>query len=64
MNVCIHGWINAPDVNVFACVPLKDIYVHNPNVHWDDIMGLEDGKRLVKEAIVYPIKVSQVTQLR
>ena len=38
--------------------------MHNPNVHWDDIMGLEDGKRLVKEAVVYPIKVSQVTQSR
>lgn len=36
---------------------LKDIYLHNPNVRWEDIIGLEDAKRLVKEAVVYPIKV-------
>lgn len=36
---------------------LKDIYLHSPNVRWEDIIGLEDAKRLVKEAVVYPIKV-------
>ena len=35
----------------------QDIYLHNPDVHWDDIIGLDDAKRLVKEAVVYPIKV-------
>uniref|UniRef100_A0A8C5AYS0 AAA+ ATPase domain-containing protein n=1 Tax=Gadus morhua TaxID=8049 RepID=A0A8C5AYS0_GADMO len=39
--------LNALNVNVFACVSLKDIYVHNPN-------------RLVKEAVVYPIKYPQL----
>lgn len=38
-------------------LPLKDIYLHSPNVRWEDIIGLEDAKRLVKEAVVYPIKV-------
>uniref|UniRef100_A0A3P9CJ72 Katanin p60 subunit A-like 2 n=1 Tax=Maylandia zebra TaxID=106582 RepID=A0A3P9CJ72_9CICH len=33
-----------------------DIYLHSPNVRWEDIIGLEDAKRLVKEAVVYPIK--------
>ena len=37
---------------------LKDIYLNNPNVHWDDIIGLQAAKRLVKEAVVYPIKVA------
>ena len=35
----------------------QDIYLENPNVTWDDIIGLEAPKRLVKEAVVYPIKV-------
>ena len=41
----------------------QDIYSHNPNVAWDDIIGLDDGKRLLKEAVVYPIKVSWLTSL-
>ena len=32
--------------------------MHNPNVKWDDIIGLEAAKRTIKEAVVYPIKVS------
>ena len=36
---------------------LQDIYLQNPNVRWNDIIGLEEAKRLVKEAVVYPIKV-------
>lgn len=36
---------------------LQDIYLHNPDVRWDDIIGLDAAKRLVKEAVVYPIKV-------
>ncbi|TNN86370.1 Katanin p60 ATPase-containing subunit A-like 2 [Liparis tanakae] len=38
----------------------KDIYLHSPNVRWEDIIGLEDAKRLVKEAVVYPIKYPQL----
>ena len=36
---------------------LQDIYSQNPNVKWADIIGLDDSKRLSKEAVVYPIKV-------
>ena len=43
---------------VIWCVHnIQDIYLQNPNVHWDDIIGLDAAKRLVKEAVVYPIKV-------
>lgn len=28
----------------------------NPNVRWTDIAGLESSKRLVREAVVYPLK--------
>lgn len=31
---------------------------------WDDIIGLDAAKRLVKEAVVYPIKVSSRFFLR
>ena len=37
----------------------QDIYSQDPNVKWDDIIGLDDAKRLVKEAVVYPIKVKK-----
>ncbi|CAF0710391.1 unnamed protein product [Brachionus calyciflorus] len=39
-----------------AQVISRDIYMHNPNVKWDDIIGLESAKRTIKEAVVYPIK--------
>ncbi|XP_061656773.1 katanin p60 ATPase-containing subunit A-like 2 isoform X2 [Syngnathoides biaculeatus] len=44
------------EMTEFATIINKDIYLHNPNVRWEDIIGLEDAKRLVKEAVVYPIK--------
>lgn len=37
---------------------LQDIYLHDPNIKWNDIIGLDAAKQLVKEAIVYPIRVS------
>jgi len=45
-----------------AQVIQRDIYSQNPNVTWDDIIGLEDCKRLLKEAVVYPIKYPQLFQ--
>ena len=43
--------------SLFAC-RVQDIYLHSPNVRWDDIVGLSEAKHLIKEAVVYPIKVS------
>lgn len=40
-----------------SCIFFQDIYSQNPNVKWTDIIGLEEAKRLSKEAVVYPIKV-------
>ena len=37
--------------------------MHNPNVKWDDIIGLESAKRTIKEAVVYPIKVYLIQKL-
>lgn len=39
-----------------AQVISRDIYMNNPNVKWDDIIGLDNAKRTIKEAVVYPIK--------
>ena len=43
-----------------AAVVSRDIYLDNPDVYWQDIVGLENAKRLVKEAVVYPIKYPQL----
>ncbi|KAF7243949.1 Elongation factor 2 [Varanus komodoensis] len=45
------------EMRELATVVSRDIYLHNPNVKWDDIIGLDAAKRLVKEAVVYPIRV-------
>ncbi|XP_076014783.1 katanin p60 ATPase-containing subunit A-like 2 [Genypterus blacodes] len=48
------------EMRELAAIISKDIYLHSPNVRWEDIIGLEDAKRLVKEAVVYPIKCPEV----
>ncbi|XP_061589175.1 katanin p60 ATPase-containing subunit A-like 2 [Cololabis saira] len=44
------------EMRELATIISRDIYLQSPNVRWEDIIGLEDAKRLVKEAVVYPIK--------
>jgi katanin p60 ATPase-containing subunit A1 len=34
----------------------NDVYVKNPEVFWDHIIGMEPAKKVLKEAVVYPIK--------
>ncbi|XP_059214142.1 katanin p60 ATPase-containing subunit A-like 2 [Centropristis striata] len=48
------------EMRELAAIISRDIYLHSPNVRWEDIIGLEDAKRLVKEAVVYPIKYPQL----
>ncbi|XP_062984777.1 katanin p60 ATPase-containing subunit A-like 2 [Elgaria multicarinata webbii] len=48
------------EMRELAAVVSRDIYLHNPNVKWGDIIGLDAAKRLVKEAVVYPIRYPQL----
>ncbi|KAM4810402.1 katanin p60 ATPase-containing subunit A-like 2 [Rhinophrynus dorsalis] len=48
------------ELRELAAVISRDIYLQNPNVRWDDIIGLDAAKRLVKEAVVYPIRYPQL----
>ncbi|XP_074808426.1 katanin p60 ATPase-containing subunit A-like 2 isoform X2 [Natator depressus] len=48
------------EMRELATVVSRDIYLHNPNIKWDDIIGLDAAKRLVKEAVVYPIRYPQL----
>ncbi|KAL3074731.1 hypothetical protein niasHS_014176 [Heterodera schachtii] len=38
----------------------KAIIVEKPNVGWEDIAGLEDAKRALKEAVILPIKFPHI----
>ena len=49
----------SPDLRDLAHLIQRDIFTSNPNVKWDDIAGLQTSKRLIKEAIVFPIKFPQ-----
>lgn len=49
-----------PELRELAAIVSRDIYQHNPNVRWDDVVELLDAKRLLKEAVVMPIKYPQL----
>jgi katanin p60 ATPase-containing subunit A1 len=38
----------------------NDIFQSNPNVRWTDIIGMTPAKKVLKEAVVYPIKYPQL----
>jgi katanin p60 ATPase-containing subunit A1 len=40
----------------------REIFQKNPNVRWDDVIGLTETKRLLKEAVVMPLKYPQLFQ--
>ena len=44
------------DLNELASSIQRDIFLDNPNVPWDSVAGLEEAKKLLKEAVVMPIK--------
>ncbi|XP_057382123.1 katanin p60 ATPase-containing subunit A-like 2 isoform X6 [Balaenoptera acutorostrata] len=48
------------EMRELAAVVSRDIYLHNPNIKWNDIIGLDAAKQLVKEAVVYPTRYPQL----
>ncbi|XP_051825619.1 katanin p60 ATPase-containing subunit A-like 2 isoform X1 [Antechinus flavipes] len=48
------------EMRELAAVVSRDIYLQNPNIKWNDIIGLDAAKQLVKEAVVYPIRYPQL----
>ena len=41
---------------------LREVVIETPNVHWDDIGGLEDVKQKLKEAVEWPLKYADIFQ--
>jgi len=39
---------------------LREVLIERPNLHYEDIGGLEDAKRELREAVEWPIKYGQV----
>ncbi len=39
---------------------MREVLVESPNVHWDDIGGMEETKQELKEAIEWPLKYREI----
>lgn len=49
-----------PDLRALAQTITRDIFQSNPGVTWDDVVSLSEAKRLLKEAVVMPVKYPQL----
>lgn len=49
-------FFNDPDMKLLAGVISKEIYQESPNVRFDDIIRLDEAKRLLSEAVQLPLK--------
>ncbi len=38
---------------------MREVYVETPNVHWDEVGGLEEVKQALKEAVEWPLKAPE-----
>ena len=48
------------DLKALAAVITREILQESPCVKWEDIVGLEGAKALLKEAVVMPVKYPQI----
>ena len=49
-----------PQLRELAAIVSREIYQRNPNVRWSDVIQADGAKRLLKEAVVMPIKYPQL----
>ena len=49
-----------PEMKQLVAIVSREIYQHSPNVKFDDIIGLDNAKRLLKEAIQLPISFPSI----
>ena len=50
------------ELHELALTVSREMFLDDPNVHWSDVKGMDDAKRLVKEAVVYPVKYPDLFQ--
>jgi katanin p60 ATPase-containing subunit A1 len=48
--------LDLKDLKELAQYLQRDIIVENPNIRFSDIVGLDEAKRLLKEAVLIPLK--------
>jgi katanin p60 ATPase-containing subunit A1 len=54
------GVAEDPELRILAGAISREILQRSPRVSWDDIVGLEGAKRLLREAVVMPVRFPQV----
>lgn len=55
----IPDYSDVPEFRELAAYLQRDIIVENPNVRFEDIIGLDNAKRLIMEAVTLPLKYPQ-----
>ncbi len=58
MNVTAEDFNNA--LREMTPSALREVFIESPNVHWNEIGGLEDAKQELKEAVEWPMKYPQL----
>jgi len=48
------------ELRELATLITRDIFTEDPDVHWNDIAGLNESKRILKEAVVMPVKYPEL----
>lgn len=54
------SYMDDEEMRGLVAVVTRDIVQTNIGVHWDDVIGLDEPKRLLKEAIVFPAKYPEI----
>ena len=58
MNVTAEDFNNA--FREMTPSALREVFIESPNVHWNEIGGLDDAKQELKEAVEWPMKYPQI----